>query len=194
MPSGTVTEIEINRRMRGLDRAFEILDFLRDSRQPARPNEIAIGIDAPKSTAYELVNLLLKAGVLEYADKEGRVFLGAGSISSASPIKRNSTFNSGVRGLSRPPRRGYPRDVAAVHVGRRQIHGRDDAGRRQAVPNQLRSRHANANSVDRVGRLLVSHLGDDEILALIPAGDFRPAGRIDAGPKGLSRRGPSSAR
>ena len=45
-------------------------------KKPARPNEIAAGIDAPKSTAYELVNLLLKAGALEYADDDGRVFLG----------------------------------------------------------------------------------------------------------------------
>ena len=76
MPSDTVTQLGINRRMRGLDRAFEILDFLRTTKKPARPNEIAAGIEAPKSTAYELVNLLLKAGALEYADDDGRVFLG----------------------------------------------------------------------------------------------------------------------
>ncbi len=50
MSSEPVSDIAINRRMRGLDRAVEILDFLRERRKPARPNEIAIKIDAPKST------------------------------------------------------------------------------------------------------------------------------------------------
>ncbi len=76
MTAEAVEEIGVSRRARGLDRAFEILDYLRALRRPARPNEIAVGLDAPKSTTYELVNLLLKTGVLEHADKEGRVFLG----------------------------------------------------------------------------------------------------------------------
>jgi len=37
----------VSRRTRGLDRAFEILEFLRQKRQPMRPNEIASGIGAP---------------------------------------------------------------------------------------------------------------------------------------------------
>ena len=76
MASQSVTELGPTRRMRGLDRALEILDFLRENRQPARPHEVAIAIGAPKSTAYELINLLLKSGILEYADRDGRVFLG----------------------------------------------------------------------------------------------------------------------
>ena len=76
MASGAVEGVGVGRRARGLDRAFEILDYLRELRRPARPNEIAVGVEAPKSTTYELVNLMLKTGVLEYADKEGRVFLG----------------------------------------------------------------------------------------------------------------------
>ena len=34
----------VSRRTRGLDRAFEILEFLRTKRQPMRPNEIAVEI------------------------------------------------------------------------------------------------------------------------------------------------------
>ncbi len=64
------------KRSRGLERAFEILDYLRVSRAPANPNEIAARIKAPRSTVYELVNLLLSNGVLEYCDDEGRVYLG----------------------------------------------------------------------------------------------------------------------
>ncbi|MDB5553021.1 MAG: IclR family transcriptional regulator protein, partial [Rhizobium sp.] len=56
----------ISRRTRGLDRAFEILEFLRVKRQPMRPNEIASEIGAPRSSVYELVNLLLSHGMLDY--------------------------------------------------------------------------------------------------------------------------------
>ena len=56
-----------NRRARGLDRAFEILQHLRLKRQPLRPNEIAAGIGAPRSSVYELVNLLLRQGALEFS-------------------------------------------------------------------------------------------------------------------------------
>ena len=37
-------------RTRGIDRAFEILECLHDSKKPLRPKEIAIGIAAPKAT------------------------------------------------------------------------------------------------------------------------------------------------
>ena len=69
MTAEMAAEFESGRRMRGLDRAVEILDYLRRSGRPARPNEIAVGIKAPKSTTYELINLLIKAGIVEYADK-----------------------------------------------------------------------------------------------------------------------------
>lgn len=84
-------EDTINRRARGLDRAFEILDFLRLQRQPLRPNEIAQGIGAPRSSVYELVNLLIRQGIIEYRGDDGRVFLGASSISSARPMPNSST-------------------------------------------------------------------------------------------------------
>ena len=64
------------KRARGLDRAFEILDFLRQKRQALKPNEIAAQIGAPRSSVYELVNLLLSNGILEFTGGEGRVYLG----------------------------------------------------------------------------------------------------------------------
>ena len=180
--------------MRGLDRAFEILDFLRDSRQPARPNEIAIGIDAPKSTAYELVNLLLKAGVLEYADKEGRVFLGRKlyflGLAYQAQFDLTRECEAYLDRLAEATREtsqlcmldGDKYTVAMMREGVRPFR------------NQLRSRHANADSVDRVGPPSRFASGRRRDPRPYPCGRLRPAGRIDAGPKGLSRRGPSSAR
>ncbi|MGO7623960.1 helix-turn-helix domain-containing protein, partial [Rhizobium ruizarguesonis] len=64
------------KRARGLYRAFEILDFLRQKRQALNPNEIAAQIGAPRSSVYELVKLLLQNGILEFTGGEGRVYLG----------------------------------------------------------------------------------------------------------------------
>ena len=74
----------------GLDRAFEILEFLRVRRQPA-PNEIAAAIGAPRSSVYELVNLLLEHGMLEYQGGDGRVFLGRRLYFLARPTPNSST-------------------------------------------------------------------------------------------------------
>ena len=49
-----MSEDNIKRRAKGLDRAFDILDFLKEVGQPLRPNDIAKGIGGPKSTVYEL--------------------------------------------------------------------------------------------------------------------------------------------
>lgn len=71
-----MTEDTIKRRARGLDRAFDILDFLKEIGQPLRPNDIASGIGSPKSTVYELVASLLERRILEPVGKEGHVYLG----------------------------------------------------------------------------------------------------------------------
>ena len=71
-----MTEDTIKRRARGLDRAFDILDFLKEIGQPLRPNDIANGIGSPKSTVYELVASLLERRILEPVGKDGHVYLG----------------------------------------------------------------------------------------------------------------------
>ena len=71
-----MTEDTIKRRAKGLDRAFDILDFLKEIGQPLRPNDIASGIGSPKSTVYELVASLLERRILETVGKDGHVYLG----------------------------------------------------------------------------------------------------------------------
>lgn len=172
MPSPSVTEIGASRRMRGLDRAFEILDFLRARRSPARPNEIAIGIGAPKSTAYELINLLLKAGVLEYADREGRVFLGRKLyfLGLAYQMQFDLTreceaYLDHLAELTRETSQlcmldGNKYTVAMMREGIRPFRISSDVGEPIPLPWTAS------------GRLLVSHMSDEEILSFIPGGDF----------------------
>jgi DNA-binding IclR family transcriptional regulator len=172
MPAATVEEIGEGRRARGLDRAFEILDYLRALRRPARPNEIAVGLDAPKSTTYELVNFLLKAGVLEYADADGRVFLGRKLYFLGLAYQAQFDLTRACKGyldkLAEETREtsqlcmldGDKYTVAMMREGVRPFRISSDVGERIPIPWTAS------------GRLLVSHLSDEEILTFIPAADF----------------------
>ena len=51
------------------------MEFLRQHKRPLNPNEIATGLGGPRSSIYELVNLMLINGILE-KDTGGQVFLG----------------------------------------------------------------------------------------------------------------------
>ena len=167
-----IEEIGVSRRARGLDRALEILDYLRELRRPARPNEIAIGVQAPKSTVYELVNLLLKAGFLEYADKDGRVFLGRKlfflGLAYQSQLDLTRECKSYLDQLAETTREtsqlcmldGDKYTVAMMREGVRPFRISSDVGERIPIPWTAS------------GRLLVSHMSDEQILSFIPKEDF----------------------
>lgn len=162
----------VSRRTRGLDRAFEILEFLRVRRQPMRPNEIAVEIGAPRSSIYELVNLLLRHGMLDYQGGDGRVFLGrklyflGTAYADQFDLMRESEEML-VR-LATETREtaqmclleGNKYTVAMMREGIRPFRISSNIGELVPIPWTAS------------GRLLVSHLGDDEILDFIPPEDF----------------------
>jgi DNA-binding IclR family transcriptional regulator len=168
----------INRRMRGLDRAFEILNFLRLRRQPLRPNEIAIGINAPRSSVYELVNQMLRQGALEYRGEDGRVFLGRGlyflGTAYAEQFDLMRECDRLLTHIAEETREtaqmclleGNKYTVAQMKEGSRPFRISSNVGDPVAIPWTAS------------GRLLVAHMGDREILDFIPREDFRlPDGR-----------------
>lgn len=173
-----VVEEAISKRARGLDRAFEILEFLRRHRQPIRPNEIATAIGAPRSSIYELVNLLLRHGMLEYSGGDGRVFLGRklyflGTAYSDHFDLMRECDASLVR-LAQETREtaqmclleGHKYTVAMMREGSRPFRISSNIGELVPIPWTAS------------GRLLVSHMSDAEILDFIPEGDFvLPNGR-----------------
>ena len=169
---------EPRQRTRGLERAFDILGFLRERGEPLRPYEIAMGLGAPKSTAYELINLMLDAGILETADKEGRVFLGRRLYFLGIAYERRFDITRECRRyldhLAEVTREtsqlcmlyGNKYTVAMMHEGRRPFRISSDVGEPVPIPWTAS------------GRLLVSHMSDAEILDFIPPGDFvLPTGR-----------------
>ncbi len=177
-PMDDASDPAVNRRARGLDRAFEILQFLRLRRQPARPNEIAVGIGAPRSSVYELVNLLLRQGALEHRGEDGRVFLGRRlyflGAAYAEEFDLMRECDRQLTKLAEDTREtaqmclleGDKYVVAQTRDGARPFRISSNVGEPVPIPWTAS------------GRLLVSHLSDAEILALIPDEDFRlPDGR-----------------
>ncbi|SIR36007.1 transcriptional regulator, IclR family [Rhizobium sp. RU20A] len=169
----------VARRTRGLDRAFEILEFLRVKRQPMRPNEIASEIGAPRSSVYELVNLLISHGMLDYQGGDGRVFLGRRlyflGTAYAEQFDLMRECDRMLVRLAEETREtaqmclleGRKYTVAMMREGIRPFRISANVGELVPIPWTAS------------GRLLVSHLTDQEILDLIPEEDFvRPNGAL----------------
>jgi DNA-binding IclR family transcriptional regulator len=168
----------VSRRTRGLDRAFDILEFLRQKRQPMRPNEIASEIGAPRSSVYELVNLLLRHGMLDYQGGEGRVFLGRklyflGSAYAEQFDLMRECDRMLVRLVEETREtaqmcllEGNKYTVAMMREGLRPFRISSSVGELVPIPWTAS------------GRLLVSHLSEAEMLDFIPPEDFiLPSGR-----------------
>ncbi|WP_395517503.1 IclR family transcriptional regulator [Pseudorhizobium flavum] len=160
------------KRSRGLDRAFEILEFLRQTRRPMRPNEIASSIGAPRSSVYELVNLLLRHGMLEYEGGDGRVFLGRklyflGTVYAEQFDLMRECDQMLVR-LAEETREtaqmclleGNKYTVAMMREGSRPFRISSSVGGLVSIPWTAS------------GRLLLAHLSDQEIIDFIPDEDF----------------------
>jgi len=159
-------------RERGLERAFAILDYLRATGAAQRPIEIALGMDAPKSSIYELVGILTGLGVLERTDDEGRLFLGRKLHYWGLSYLKNFDITRLARPLleriteqTRETAQlcmldGDKYTVVMMNEGRRQFRISSDVGEKIPI------------TWTASGRLLLGHLTDAEILAFIPKEDF----------------------
>lgn len=167
-----MTEDTIKRRARGLDRAFDILDYLKDKGQPMRPNEIASGVGSPKSTVYELVALLLERRVLENVGKDGHVylgrqlyFLGQAHLRHFDLTREAQVCLDHIVSQTRETAQmcllnGRKYTVALMKEGERHFRISSDVGENAPIPWTAS------------GRLLLAHLSDQEIIDLIDADDF----------------------
>jgi len=172
MGSTNMTEDTIKRRARGLDRAFDILDFLKEKGTPLRPNEIATGIGSPKSTVYELVSSLLERRILETVGKEGHVYLGRQLYFLGQAHLRHFDFTREAEAslaeiVSQTHEtaqmcllNGRKYTVALMKEGERHFRISSDIGENAPIPWTAS------------GRLLLSHLSDQQIIDLIDTDDF----------------------
>lgn len=163
---------DVKRRARGIDRAFEILDYLKQQRQPLRPLDIAKGINAPKSTVYELVTLLQERRILEPVGYDGLVYLGRELYFLGQAHLSHFDFTREAdRLLEQIVERthetaqvcllnGRKYNVALMREGERAFRISSGVGEDIPIPWTAS------------GRLLLGHMSDEAILALIPAEDF----------------------
>ena len=167
-----MTENTIKRRARGLDRAFDILDFLKEKGTPMRPNEIASSIGSPKSTVYELVSALLERRILETVGKDGHVYLGRQLYFLGQAHLRHFDFTreaeiclGEIVSQTRETAQmcllnGRKYTVALMKEGERHFRISSDIGENAPIPWTAS------------GRLLLSHLSDQAIVDLIDPDDF----------------------
>ncbi|MEH0832275.1 IclR family transcriptional regulator [Pectobacterium cacticida] len=167
-----MTVPEIKRRARGLDRAFEILEYLKTQRQPLRPHDIAKGINAPKSTVYELVALLLARRILESVGHDGLVylgrelyFLGQAHLSHFDFTRESDRFLQQIVERTHETAQmcllnGRKYNVALMREGERAFRISSGVGEDIPIPWTAS------------GRLLLGHMSDEAILELVPTEDF----------------------
>jgi len=167
-----MTEDTIKRRAKGLDRAFDILDYLKEVGQPLRPNDIASGIGSPKSTVYELVASLLERRILESVGKEGHVYLGRQLYFLGQAHLRHFDLtreaDHALQEIVSQTREtaqmcllnGRKYTVALMKEGERHFRISSDIGENAPIPWTAS------------GRLLLAHLSDQQIIDLIDHDDF----------------------
>jgi DNA-binding IclR family transcriptional regulator len=133
---------------------------------------------APRSTIYELINVLLALDVLEYQGGEGRVFLGrklflfGAAYSDQSDLLRQCSELLGeIVEQTRETAQfclldGNKYTVAMMKESSRPFRISSSVGERTPIPWTAS------------GRLLLDHMSDEDILAFIPHEDFRlPSGQ-----------------
>ena len=167
-----MSEDTIKRRARGLDRAFDILDFLKEIGQPLRPNDIANGIGSPKSTVYELVASLLERRILEPVGKDGHVYLGRQlyflgqahlrhfDLSREADHALQEIVSQTHETAQMCLLNGRKYTVALMKEGERHFRISSDIGENAPIPWTAS------------GRLLLGHLSDQQIIDLIDHDDF----------------------
>lgn len=167
-----MTEDSIKRRAKGLDRAFDILDFLKEIGQPLRPHDIAKGIGSPKSTVYELVASLLERRILEPVGQDGHVYLGRQLYFLGQAHLRHFDLtreaDSALQEIVSQTREtaqmcllnGRKYTVALMKEGERHFRISSNIGENAPIPWTAS------------GRLLLGHLSDEQIVELIDERDF----------------------
>ena len=168
-------------RSRGIDRTVDILNHLAEIGEARRPNEISVALGAPRSSTYDLVHALLRTGLLDRADDEGRVFLGRRVFMLGLAYQdRFDLFREARKALAHLSTAtgetsqfcmldGAKYTVALMHEGSRPFRISASVGERVPIPWTAS------------GRLLLAHLDDAGIEAAIPREDFRlPSGKAIA--------------
>jgi DNA-binding IclR family transcriptional regulator len=85
------------KRTRGMERLLDVLDYVGNTQRPVSPSEIATQLSAPRSTIYEIVELLLHREYLERDSKSGNLTVGRKAYLIGTTFGRHVTVEQIVR-------------------------------------------------------------------------------------------------
>lgn len=171
-------EASAGERQRGIDRVVDLFEELLRARAPLKVGDLARRLGAPRSSLYNLVNILVDAGILETASEDGAVFFGTAMHLYGAAYVENNPWQKRVRDVL--DRLALDHDATAQFCALR--------GDKYVVLDSRGGTGLFRITADigvqvplpwtASGRLLLDHLGPDEITALVPPGDYRlPDGR-----------------
>lgn len=173
-------------RVSGIDRAFQVLDFLMEKGEPATAYDIAKAVGAPTSTIYEIIDTLCAKAILQRRGDRGQVFLGAKlhfyGLGYVKDTNQAGVFQRAMEDLSRQTGETV------------QICGRDD-DKMVVLMMEEGSGHFHVSSRvgSRVpwnwtasGRLLVAGLPESQRNDLCARAVASPTGRAEIDPLRLS--------
>jgi DNA-binding IclR family transcriptional regulator len=173
------TEARPNERRRGIDRVIILLEALLQRRTPVKVGELARMIGAPRSTAYEIVNRLLEADMLETVGEDGHVYFGRAMHLFGWAYNHTNVLHRRIaEALDRlSAETGATAQLCALRGNKYVVlDSRDGPG-----PFRITSDIGVEVPIPWTasGRLLVGHMTDPEIRAFIPPEDYRlPDGRL----------------
>jgi DNA-binding IclR family transcriptional regulator len=179
IPAPGAGEARQSERRRGIDRAIILLEALLQHRAPMKVGDIARMIGAPRSTAYELVNRLLEADMLETVGTDGHVYFGRAMHLFGWAYNHTNVFRRRiVEALDRlSADSGATAQLCALRGNKYVVlDSRDGPG-----PFRITSDVGVEVPIPWTasGRLLLGHMSDADIRAFIPAEDYRlPDGRL----------------
>lgn len=166
-------------RQRGIDRVIGVLDLLLRQRRPMSAGTIARALGAPRSTVYEIVNRLVEAQMLEVAGADGQVFFGrsmhlfgAAYLQADAGMRR---MGEALDALSAAT--GATVQCCALRADKYVVLDCRDGTGAFRITSEIGA--AVPLPWTASGRVLLGHLPDDAIRAVIPNDDFRlPDGRL----------------
>lgn len=172
-------------RVSGIDRTFQVLDYLMERGTPATAYDIAKAIGAPTSTVYEIIETLEGKNVLRRSGESGQVFLGPKlhfyGLAYIQDLNIAAVFQRAMEDLSRSTGETV------------QICGRDDDKMvvlmMEEGPGYFRVSSRVGSRVPlnwtASGRLLVGHLNGPERSRLFARAQPSPTGRAEVDPARL---------
>ncbi|MDW6024589.1 IclR family transcriptional regulator [Mesorhizobium sp. BAC0120] len=167
------TRVARGPRERGIDRVLKLFSFLQANGGPARLAELPQALAAPKSTIYDLVNILVESGLLELRGKDGQVYFGKlMHLYGASYLRANDIMARGremVDGLAKET--GETSEFCTRLRGKQVIVHARPGSRPLRISSEIGSQIPIPWTAS--GRLMLSHMSLAEIDAILDPEDRR---------------------